>query len=116
MTKNMNTRKPASLKVVPSSEDQSTSAETFNSAEALVSYILGIVEDWQEKDGKIISIAIAAQEWAKLRDDIPIENSLFAAIEYQSEGLYHSSELTAGIRRLAQLLNVPVKDAEVAHG
>jgi hypothetical protein len=103
-------RKLASLIPVPANE-ASTTAETLDSAEALVSWMLKIVDEWQIKNAVVYALAAGGRQ----RNNC-LDRGIFRAIEDQTESAFHFHELNAGIYRLAQLLSVPVKDSEVSHG
>lgn len=78
-------------------------AKVFKSPEALSSWLLGLVDEWQERDGKVYSVAEGGRCIAERGESTEMEASLFEVIEEQVGDTFYATELRAGIARLQEL-------------
>ena len=93
-----------------------TASEQIESPEALVTWLLGIVEEWKQNNGDVYCVAIAGQTEAETSEDAAIEAGLFRVIKSQLESDFHPKELAAGIRRLAVIAAKSEAAREVPNG
>lgn len=79
--------------------------------DVVCSALVNLIDEWQERDGKIYSVAIAGWKWINHDGDL-VAQSLFDIIQDHTTDTTYASELRAGVVRLCAML----KQAEANRG
>ena len=75
----------------------------FKSADALVSMLLNTVEEWNNRDSMVCSMAEGGRRIAELNEDAINEEKLFEAIQGQAGDCGYAGTLRAGLERLKEM-------------